>query len=52
LWSARELLVRKLLAARSSWNAKYSSSDNCMFYLSDLTGKPQLWKACPGPHGF
>ncbi len=52
MWDARELLVRKLLAARSSWNAKYSPSDNCLFYLSDLTGKPQLWKACPGSRGF
>ncbi len=47
-WGRLEVRVRKLLAARSSWGARYDNASGCIHYVSDVTGLPQAWRSCRG----
>jgi len=45
-----DLKVRRFFAVRSAYRPKWGR-DDCILYISDTTGTPQLWRACPGrPH--
>lgn len=45
-------LVERFLSIRSAWQGS-QGPDGCIYYLSNVTGIPLLWRACPsGPGGL
>ncbi len=48
--SGIKFLVERFLSIRGAWQARYH--DGCIYYVSDVTGVPLLWRACPGGAGF
>jgi dipeptidyl aminopeptidase/acylaminoacyl peptidase len=45
-----DFTVKRFIAVRSAALGRYSPSDNCIYYLSDTTGQPKLWRLCGGRH--
>ncbi len=43
-------LVERFLSIRSAWQGS-QGPDGCIYYLSNITGIPLLWRACPGAGG-
>lgn len=37
-----DLLIRRYLAVRSSAQGRYDAATRCIYYISDITGAPQL----------
>ncbi|MEB3860165.1 MAG: S9 family peptidase, partial [Desulfurococcales archaeon] len=45
-----EFLIKRFMAIRSASLGKYNPLDKCIYYLSDVTGQPQLWRLCGSRH--
>ncbi|MCE4603972.1 MAG: S9 family peptidase [Aeropyrum sp.] len=46
-----KLLIKRFLSIRSSYGAKIGA-DGCIYYISDITSIPSIWRACKEGGGW